>query len=634
MMSDNIKDKVNNEEQDLRASEEEMGLDDSRAFPLSISPSYVNDWDTSAAFRELYQNWKDAILESFGLDRLEFQPTYEEQDDYISVIVPDVSSPGDCSRALGFIKYEKAEGRMIIAKACAQLPPESLQFGHSSKRKNTNLAGCHGEGLKLAALVMSRHGYSVNIDASNAHWNFSLKESGFYCQFWPFRGDNASSETDPAIDMAQLRSRTDRDVTVVIEASVGKQDKIPLALFHAWLRVSLDIRRFSYPTRIVETNAGDLIFDSDFCGQLYLKGMALPASFCELKPYKLGYNFPRGKVNRDRQILVDSHEEADLVRQIWEAAFQNHKQLLLPIYIDLLRNSPDAPDVGFAKHLLEKPTRTLIWKHLLDETEGRHFYYSEASSAQVSPLRAILLLIYINEIAQSIGMIRDVLKKEPRRLPGALWDLLRSASPIRTAEEEQIHCFKNSDLCIPPDTHFSWTIQRAIQACLTVFPQWKHITVHFVRSESIPMDVFYDSQPGILKVNQRWLHFDSTHGNTRCRDFTPNETSDHQGFFFCNHVIEDLLRTALPSLLGPPFGRKALENALLRKIRNILRFMPHNIKVMTTAMVGGLMITWEDNETQSVRNYTAPRCLYHVILHDENCPHGRTQLLHGAAGML
>lgn len=320
-------------------------------------------------------------MERFGLDRLEFQPIYEEKNDYISVIAPD---RGDSSRALGFIKYEKAEGRTIIANACAQLPPESLQFGHSSKRGNANLAGCHGEGLKLAALVMSRHEYSVKIDASNTHWNFSSKGSRFYCQFQLSRGGNASSETDPAIDMAQLRSRNDRDVTIVIEAGVGKQDKIPLAMFHDWLRVSLDIREFSYPSHILETNAGDLILDPSFCGQLYLKGMALPAAVCELKPYRLGYNFPRGKVNRDRQILVDSHEEADIVRQIWEAAFLNHKELLLPIYIDLLRNFPDAPDVGFAKHLLEIPTRSLIWKHLLDEAEGKHFYYSEVSNAQVS----------------------------------------------------------------------------------------------------------------------------------------------------------------------------------------------------------------------------------------------------------
>jgi hypothetical protein len=168
---------------------------------------------------------------------------------------------------------------------------------------------------------------------------------------------------------------------------------------------------------------------------------------------------------------------------------------------------------------------------------------------------------------------------------------------------------------------------------MAVLPQWKHIKVHFVRSESIPIDVFYDSQPGILKVNQRWLHFDSTHGKTLCRDFTPNPISDQQGFFFCNHIIEELLKVALPSLLGPPFGRKALENAFLRKFRNMLRYMPHSIKVITTAMIDSLTITWEDNETESIRKYTAPQCLYHVVLHDESCPHGRTQLLHGAAGM-
>lgn len=38
-------------------SEENMGLGLEKAFTLSISPTYVKDWDTAAAFRELYQNW-------------------------------------------------------------------------------------------------------------------------------------------------------------------------------------------------------------------------------------------------------------------------------------------------------------------------------------------------------------------------------------------------------------------------------------------------------------------------------------------------------------------------------------------------------------------------------------------------
>jgi hypothetical protein len=188
-------------------------------------------------------------------------------------------------------------------------------------------------------------------------------------------------------------------------------------------------------------------------------------------------------------------------------------------------------------------------------------------------------------------MIRDILKKEPTRLPAALWDILRSASPIRTPEEEQIHRFKNSELCAHPGTYYARTVQIALQACMAVFPQWKHVNVQFVRSESIPLNVFYDPQQGILKVHQKWLHFDPTHEKTLYRDFIPSKISDQQGFFFCNHIIEELLKLALPSLLGPSFRSRAVENAILRKIRNILRYMPHSIKVMQTAMVGSLVVT-------------------------------------------
>jgi hypothetical protein len=52
-----MKDRDNNTVQELGAEENGIGLDDGQSFPLSISPFYVNDWDTSAAFRELYQNW-------------------------------------------------------------------------------------------------------------------------------------------------------------------------------------------------------------------------------------------------------------------------------------------------------------------------------------------------------------------------------------------------------------------------------------------------------------------------------------------------------------------------------------------------------------------------------------------------
>ncbi|KAJ5819501.1 hypothetical protein N7474_005092 [Penicillium riverlandense] len=130
-----------------------------RTFSLSISSEYVKDWDSTCAFRELYQNWKDAIMETFDLQRLQFRPCLEDDDDFLSVKVPTSSLVDDDVPALGFIRYEKKTGRVIMVNACAQLQPEALELGHTSKLGNPKLAGCHGEGLKLAALVMTRNDY-------------------------------------------------------------------------------------------------------------------------------------------------------------------------------------------------------------------------------------------------------------------------------------------------------------------------------------------------------------------------------------------------------------------------------------------------------------------------------------------
>lgn len=336
-------------------------------------------------FWRLTSSRKDAILEEFDLDRLEFQPLYEDREDCVSIIVPDVSDQHERCRALGFIRYDKKTGRTILVNPCAQLKPEALDLGHSSKRGNSNLTGCHGEGLKLAALVMSRNGYSVKIATANSHWSFSFVGSRFRCMIRPSKMIGSGPDTDPTEDMARMQSHIERDVMVVIEPARGKHGKkISLAAFRTWVKVTLDIRGISYPSQVIETEAGDLILDPKFCGRIYLKGMLLPATFSELKPYKLGYNFTQGRVNRDRQILVDKHEEANTVRQIWESAIRKNEKVVLPIYVDFLRNFPEAPDVESADILLGDATKTLIWRHLFCDTGGKLFYYSEKSNPQVS----------------------------------------------------------------------------------------------------------------------------------------------------------------------------------------------------------------------------------------------------------
>lgn len=276
-------------------------------------------------------------------------------------------------------------GQTILVNPCAQLKPETLDLGHSSKRENTNLTGFHGEGLKLAALVMSRNGHSIKINTAKSHWNFSFSGSRFRCTIRPTRMINSDPKTDPTKDMARMQSNIERDVMVMIAPARGKHgQKIALATFQTWLKVTLDIRGISYPSHIIETDAGDLILDPRYSGRIYLKGMLLPAAFSEIKPYKLGYNFIRGRVNRGRQIMVDKHEEANAVRQIWESAIRKNEKAVLPIYIDFLQNFPEAPDVESADILLADTTKALIWRDLLCKADGKIFYYSEKSHAQVS----------------------------------------------------------------------------------------------------------------------------------------------------------------------------------------------------------------------------------------------------------
>jgi hypothetical protein len=88
------------------------------------------------------------------------------------------NSPAD---ALGFIKYEKDLGRVVMTNPCAGLKPRLLWLGQTTKQGKDQLVGCHGEGLKLAAMVMSWEKYRVSIETNNAHWTFYLGNTSWFC---------------------------------------------------------------------------------------------------------------------------------------------------------------------------------------------------------------------------------------------------------------------------------------------------------------------------------------------------------------------------------------------------------------------------------------------------------------------
>jgi hypothetical protein len=81
----------------------------------------------------------------------------------------------------GYAKQGMKQGIKIVNFG-ANLHPNALGTGASSKRGKQTQAGQHGEGLKVAALVLRRWGYNVRIESSGLKWEFNWKQGKLACK--------------------------------------------------------------------------------------------------------------------------------------------------------------------------------------------------------------------------------------------------------------------------------------------------------------------------------------------------------------------------------------------------------------------------------------------------------------------
>ncbi|KAJ5938489.1 hypothetical protein N7466_001623 [Penicillium verhagenii] len=566
---------------------------------FGISPSYVKDWDTTDAFRELYQNWKDAILERFQLDRRDFKLHFEDGKDHFSIIGSSASGDHADLQARGLIQNEKKTGRVILTNASTQLPVESLIMGHTTKAGDQRLSSSHGEGLKLAALVMNRHQYKMSIAASHCNWNFGLHgpQQSLRCVIMTACKPNLIEQRETVDDMADLHSRIERDVAVVIGAGRGHQSRpVSPKTFLRWLRVTLDIHQLTSPSSMIPTPQGDLLLDAKFSGKLFLHGVRLSMPTVGGKVFKFGYNFAFGKFSRDRQRMISCFELADLVRQIWEHALSLHEGLLLPSYIDLLRNYAHLGDVDKAEILLEPSTKTRIWEHLVHASRDKLFFYSAETNSQ------------------TVDAIRKCTGRKPTTLPKSFWQLLRSASPIRTIEEEQQRLCRNAKA-------------RALPGPALKAPS--KMKVVYVDNLTGRLDVLYHAAEGTLSIpHQRW-DFDSMDQRGLCRDLVPTTVGGQYAPFSWRDVVEELLVLSIPSLCTASPMSRITEIRYMRQVRRLLQWFPHNIQISLHA--GSLLVTWEDNEAETIQRFHEGGPEYKVILHAEHCG-AEAELLHPEAG--
>ena len=208
--------------------------------------------------------------------------------------------------------------------------------------------------------------------------------------------------------------------------------------------------------------------------------------------------------------------------------------------------------------------------------------------------------------------------------------MLRAHCPIRTVEEEQQELFKDAKPCTVPDTTFARTVDRALRACFALLKFTDHIQVVYVRGSTGKVDVYFDKGQGMLKIHCRWLDFACTHHRSFCRPWSPSNLADTNAPFFCCHVVEELLVRSIASMFKAHPTARPAEMKFMRQIGRRLRYLPHSIKLKPYP--GGILVSWEDNETESFRTLGPSGPDYHVVLHDDNCANAETALLHDKAG--
>ena len=565
---------------------------------------------------------RDAILETFNLPFDEFEPLIEENERHIDITVSGVLSTiadsDACTRQseteysrrmLGFIRYKKQEKTLRFAIFKATLTLDDLDIGRSSNGASSEVPTALGRGLKLAALEFCRHRLEVRCETGSCYWRFSLYNGDLRCQIIQHAAKKLSKKKEAAKRASNrgqrgLQSNVWEDVAVVINDKTGV---LVEDTFRDWLKISLD---FHCPKSelLIRTSCGDLILDDNFAGKLYLRRLRARPMTITGHPYKLGYNFHVGQCNRDNELSVAPFEQARSVTNILEQALceENPDQglNLIERYLDLFLFHPHCADLAYADELVSDAVTDMLWEQVQARFPGCFFYAKENDRAIDG--------VQKSDIQSSLGR-----PTEP--LPETLWRLLRKHAVVRTPKEEVLRCFRKSRVAPLPERPFGRTIHYSLKASLKLNDKTSQIDVSFVHGELTNVNLSYDEEHKVLRVQQRWADYTSIHAESPCDLSRGNiERTAASDTFLCDHVAEELVELAIDALRDPLSLDQAEYWTLRRHSRENIHQMPRKVQLSPTDCAGQLRVSWLANDGGAIPKELDADASYTVILHRTN----------------
>lgn len=258
---------------------------------------------------------------------------------------------------------------------------------------------------------MCRNGHSVKFQTNSCNWNFSFRGAHprLSCFLSPHKPETLqkkrsdySREAEGSNFTRGTKANIWEDVSVIIQkpaqnrstwtgGQVLEEDlrhqgiregaKISEEDFRQWMTVSLDLDP-PPPEQIVRTGKGDLILDKAYQGKIYLRGLLVAGVGNEDSDYSFAYNFPRGEINRDREMLASRGDEARMLAQIWEAAILLKGDDITDHYIKLFSGeNPEAcRDILKAADHVSLYTAQKILKRLKFSHPDAFFYSTGVTS--------------------------------------------------------------------------------------------------------------------------------------------------------------------------------------------------------------------------------------------------------------
>lgn len=241
-------------------------------YELTISTNYVPDWTYIEAIREIFQNAIDNETVS-PENKMEF--TYED-------------------------------GVVRVINKTSVLKIDSLLLGSTTKKDDVNTIGKHGEGYKIAFMVLLREGKSIKVYnyGSREIWEARLvKSKRFNGQLVPtiFVEKEAFWKTAPDSNLTvEISGITEEEYSRITEKNINIQENVQC---------------------VKVKNKGRILTDTEQeAGNIYVKGLFI----CKNDKLKYGYDFAPSALtlDRDRRLVGDFNLQWG-TSIMWGAAFAN-----------------------------------------------------------------------------------------------------------------------------------------------------------------------------------------------------------------------------------------------------------------------------------------------------------------------